>query len=197
MADPTLSRRSWLSALGAASAASLAVGTPSEAQALSLLRSPEAPAPDRVVPSYCELCFWNCGLLAEAKGNRILALRGHPDYPNARGKLCARGNAGAAAVRDENRLAYPMVRVGARGEGKFERVGWRTAYRTIAQAFAKSKRPMAPSPSRYSITDAAVPCCVECWSPTAARITPRPPTPVQGRPRCGLLPDLRRKAVEP
>lgn len=134
-----LSRRSWLGGLGAAGAAGLTLATPDDAQAFSLLRSPEAPMPDRVVPSYCELCFWNCGLLAEAKGNRILALRGHPDYPNAQGRLCARGNAGAAAVRDENRLSYPMVRVGPRGEGKFERVGWKTAYRTIAQGFQRIK----------------------------------------------------------
>ncbi len=146
MADGShqLSRRSWLGGLGGASAAGLGLATPREAQAFSLLRSPEAALPDRIVPSYCELCFWNCGLLAEVKGNRILNLRGHPDYPNAQGRLCARGNAGAAAVRDEDRLAYPMVRVGARGEGKFERVGWKTAYRTVAQGLQRIKAEHGP-----------------------------------------------------
>ncbi len=134
-----LSRRSLLGGLGAATGAGLTLGTASEAQAFDFLRSPEAPVADRLVPSYCELCFWNCGLLAETKGNRVLALRGHPDYPNSQGRLCARGNAGAAAITDVDRLRFPMVRVGARGEGRFERVGWKTAYRAIAQGFQRIK----------------------------------------------------------
>ncbi|HQP35027.1 MAG TPA: molybdopterin-dependent oxidoreductase [Polyangiaceae bacterium] len=136
---PNLSRRGWLGGVAATAAAGATLTSSSEAQAFSLLRSPEAVVADRVVPSYCELCFWNCGLLAEVKGNRILSLRGHPDYPNAQGRLCGRGNAGAASVIDRDRLKYPMVRVGARGEGRFERVGWKTAYRTIAQGFQRIK----------------------------------------------------------
>jgi len=38
-----------------------------------------------------------------------------------------------------DRLKYPMVRVGRRGEGKFQRVGWPVAYRTIAEGFKKIK----------------------------------------------------------
>jgi len=134
-----MSRRALLGGVGAGVAVCATAASESEAQAFQLLRSPEAPVPDKAIPSYCELCFWNCGLVADVKSNRILALRGHPDYPNAQGRLCARGNAGAAAVLDEDRLSYPMVRTGARGEGKFERVGWKTAYRTIAQGFQRIK----------------------------------------------------------
>ena len=130
-----LSRRSWLKIAGAGSAAGLVTTMGPDAQAFSLLRRPEAPTADAQIPSFCELCFWNCGLLADVKGNRVLALRGHPDYPNSRGKLCGRGNAGAGFVRDPDRLKYPMVRVGKRGEGKFQRVGWKVAYETIARGF--------------------------------------------------------------
>jgi thiosulfate reductase/polysulfide reductase chain A len=140
-----MSRRHLLGALGSAGAAAAVTAKASDAHAFSVaLRSDEAPQADRQVPSYCELCFWNCGLIASVKGNRVLELRGHPDYPNAQGKLCARGNAGAAAIRDEDRLAYPMIRTGARGEGKFERVGWKTAYQTIAQAFRQIKGRFGP-----------------------------------------------------
>ncbi len=130
-----LTRRRWLQIAGASSAVGAITTTSVDARAFSLLRSPEAPVADASIPSYCELCFWNCGLVAHVKGNQVLSLSGHPDYPTAQGRLCGRGNAGAGFVRDDDRLKYPMVRVGKRGEGKFRRVGWKTAYQTIARGF--------------------------------------------------------------
>jgi thiosulfate reductase/polysulfide reductase chain A len=135
-----LSRRELLKAAGA-TAAGLAVtgGAAGQAQAFSLLPPPRALPAEREVPSFCEICFWNCGLVAHVRHNRVLHLTGHPRHPGAQGKLCGRGNAGAASVTDPDRLRYPMIRTGKRGEGKFERVGWPTAYRTIAEGFAKIK----------------------------------------------------------
>jgi thiosulfate reductase / polysulfide reductase chain A len=134
----SFSRRTWLKSVAAASAAASATAS-TTASAFRVLRSPEA-APDlRQVPTFCELCFWNCGLVAHAHGNRVHHLTGHPDHPAARGKLCGRGNAGAAVVTDPDRLRYPMVRTGKRGEGRFERVGWPTAYRRIAEGMQRIK----------------------------------------------------------
>ena len=139
-----LSRRQLLrlTALGAASGA--LVGAPRAAHAFRLLRRDYAAAPEREVPSFCEICFWRCGLKARVKGNRVLSLRGHEDYPNAAGKLCGRGHTGAAFLADSDRLKHPMVRVGERGEGRFERVGWKSAYRLIAQGFARIRERHGP-----------------------------------------------------
>jgi thiosulfate reductase/polysulfide reductase chain A len=57
----------------------------------------------------------------------------------SRGKFCSHGNTGASFLRDGVRLKYPMVRVGRRGEGRFERTDWSTAYRLIAERFGKIK----------------------------------------------------------
>jgi thiosulfate reductase/polysulfide reductase chain A len=138
----SLSRRSLLKGLGlttAATAGAFAGGYPSEAKAFGVLPTPYGLEAEREIPSYCEICFWNCGLVAHVRKNRVLHLSGHPDYPNAKGKLCGRGNAGPGFVRDEDRLKYPLRRVGKRGEGRFERIGWKTAYRLIAEGFAKIK----------------------------------------------------------
>jgi thiosulfate reductase / polysulfide reductase chain A len=139
-----LSRRQLLrlTALGAAGGATL--GAAREAHAFRLLRRDYAVAHEREVPSFCELCFWSCGVKARVKGNRVLSLRGHEDYPNAMGRLCGRGNAGAAFLADADRLKHPMVRVGERGEGRFERVGWKTAYRHIARGFARIRERYGP-----------------------------------------------------
>jgi thiosulfate reductase/polysulfide reductase chain A len=140
MADETngIARRSFLKGAAAGLAAGGAA-LPRAARALDLLPQAEAPAPEREVPTFCELCFWNCGAVARVRKNRVLSLRGHPAYPTARGKLCGRGNAGAGFVVDEDRLKHPMIRTGKRGEGKFRRAGWKEAYQVIAKGFADIK----------------------------------------------------------
>lgn len=139
-----VTRREWLKWTIAGSAAGVATAPSSKAQAFSLLRTPEALPAESRVASYCELCFWNCGLVAHVRKNRVLHLEGHAGYPTARGKLCGRGMAGAAFLRDADRLRYPMVRVGRRGEGKFERVGWKVAYETIARGFGHIREKHGP-----------------------------------------------------
>ena len=140
-----VSRRGFLrAAVSAGASAPLLLSSVEEAKAFSLFPTPEAPEPDRTVSTFCELCFWNCGLQARARKNRVLSLEGHPDYPTSRGKLCGRGNAGAGFLRDRDRLKHPMVRTGNRGEGRFERVGWSTAYRIIAEGFEKIRSRYGP-----------------------------------------------------
>ncbi len=138
------SRRDLFKSVGAAATAGLLTAHAHQASAFELLPTPEALPAEKEIPSICEVCFWNCGLIAHVRKNRVLAVSGHPDYPNARGKLCARGNAGPTFVTDPDRLKYPMVRTGKRGEAKFERVGWPTAYRTIAQGFARIRDKYGP-----------------------------------------------------
>ena len=50
---------------------------------------------------------------------RVLEVRGHPDYPNARGKLCGRGNAGPGFFRDP--ASQLTSRLGGPGNGRSKR----------------------------------------------------------------------------
>jgi len=136
--SPKLSRRRFLGTIAAGAAAGAAVA-PGRAEAFGLAQPEDGLAPDREVPTFCELCFWNCGVVARVRKNRVLALEGHPRYPNANGKLCGRGQAGAGFVVDEDRLKAPMIRTGKRGEGRFRRAGWGEAYEVIAEGFRKIK----------------------------------------------------------
>jgi thiosulfate reductase / polysulfide reductase chain A len=47
--------------------------------------------PDRVVPTFCELCFWKCGVLAYVKDDKVYKIEGNPKHPLSNGMLCPRG----------------------------------------------------------------------------------------------------------
>ena len=104
MASRRWTRKDFLRAATAGVSTAAVVGAADDAEALSLLRVPEGLPAEQEIPTWCELCFWNCGVIAKVRKGRVLSLVGHPDYPTSRGKLCGRGNAGAAAQRDEDRL---------------------------------------------------------------------------------------------
>jgi anaerobic selenocysteine-containing dehydrogenase len=45
------------------------------------------------VKSTCCYCGVGCGVLIETEGERIIGVRGDPDHPANRGRLCTKGNA--------------------------------------------------------------------------------------------------------
>ena len=92
------------------------------------------------IPSICEMCFWRCGILGNVdKHGKLLKIDGNPVHPLTHGRLCARGNAGHKLAYDPDRLKYPLLRVGERGEGKFKRVTWDEALDFFAEKLLQIK----------------------------------------------------------
>ncbi len=83
------------------------------------------------VATLCEMCVNKCAALARVENGVITKLNPNPKFPKSKNMLCARGNAGIQSVYDPDRLKYPMIRVGEKGEGKFMRVTWDEAYEAI------------------------------------------------------------------
>ncbi len=54
-------------------------------------------------------------------------------------RACARGRAYRQRVYSEERLKFPMKRVGERGEGKFERISWEEAFDEVVQELQRVK----------------------------------------------------------
>lgn len=79
-------------------------------------------------PSYCEMCFWKCGVDAYTVNGVLRKLEGNKLNPNNLGHICAKGNAGIHSTYDPDRVQYPMLRVGKRGEGKWKKISWDEAY---------------------------------------------------------------------
>ena len=62
-------------------------------------------------------------------------LRGNPDHPFTQGGLCVKVNPYLDWASSPDRLLHPLRRVGAKGEGRFERISWDDAFREMAERF--------------------------------------------------------------
>jgi anaerobic selenocysteine-containing dehydrogenase len=93
-----------------------------------------------LVPTACFNCEAGCGLLAyvDKETRTMRKLVGNPFHPASRGRNCAKGPATLNQVEDEDRVLYPMKRVGARGAGKWERVSWDSVLDDIAARMRKA-----------------------------------------------------------
>ncbi|GAA6490062.1 molybdopterin-containing oxidoreductase family protein [Gordonibacter urolithinfaciens] len=72
----------------------------------------------------CTGCHQRCGAVVYAEGNRIVRIEGDPDSPYSKGAFCGSGITQRFIHEDAKRVAKPLRRAGARGEGKWEEIGW-------------------------------------------------------------------------
>ncbi|MGD8989281.1 MAG: molybdopterin-dependent oxidoreductase, partial [Syntrophobacterales bacterium] len=122
-----ISRRSFLKWSGAATAATV-VG--SKTPVLHALVPSNKNTADGKVEhhfSTCDMCLNKCGLVARVENGVVTKLDPNQKFLKSRGMLCARGNAGIAQLYDPDRLKYPLLRKGKRGEGKWQRLSWNEA----------------------------------------------------------------------
>ena len=84
VANKDVSRRNFLT--GAAATAACLTAE-SRAGAFSLMSLPDDLPAEHEVPTFCELCFWNCGVVARTRKGRVLSLAGHKEYPTSAGRL--------------------------------------------------------------------------------------------------------------
>ena len=139
----TITRRGFMGTVGATGALGLAgVSRPLRAQ----VRPTGWRGTRRVkkIATICEMCFWRCGVLASVADGKVLRVEGNPDHPMTQGRLCARGNAGTALLYDRDRLKWPLMRIGNRGEGKFKRVTWDEALDFLANKLKNLKQEHGP-----------------------------------------------------
>src|SRR4051812_11147362 len=80
-------------------------------------------------------CPDTCGLVVTVQDGKAVQLRGDKDHPFTRGFLCQKVSHYLDRVYHRDRLLYPMQRVGPKGEGRFERISWEEAIRTIVERF--------------------------------------------------------------
>jgi anaerobic selenocysteine-containing dehydrogenase len=76
-------------------------------------------------------------MLVQVENGRATRLRGDPNHPVTQGFLCGKVAQYLEREYSPDRLLYPQRRVGAKGEGRFERITWDEALDTIAARLGK------------------------------------------------------------
>ncbi len=96
--------------------------------------------------SVCALdCPDTCSLLIDIDdAGRGSKLRGNPEHPVTRGFLCGKVARYLERNYHPDRLMHPLRRVGAKGEGRFERITWDEALDTIASRLTSAAREFGP-----------------------------------------------------
>ncbi|MEJ5367631.1 MAG: molybdopterin-dependent oxidoreductase [Bryobacteraceae bacterium] len=83
--------------------------------------------------SVCALdCPDCCAIVVETDGGRATRLRGDPAHPVTQGFLCAKVARYLEREYHPQRLLHPLRRTGAKGEARFEPIGWDEALDQIA-----------------------------------------------------------------
>jgi anaerobic selenocysteine-containing dehydrogenase len=92
-----------------------------------------ASAAERIVRAACPHdCPDTCALHVTVRDGRAVKVSGDPAHPTTHGALCAKVSRYAERTYGAGRLLRPMKRVGRKGEGRFEPVGWNEALDDIA-----------------------------------------------------------------
>jgi anaerobic selenocysteine-containing dehydrogenase len=78
-------------------------------------------------------CPDTCSILTTVEDGKAIAVRGNPDHPFTRGRLCVKVNNYEERVYSDKRVLYPLKRVGSKGSKQFQRISWDEAIETIAK----------------------------------------------------------------
>src|SRR4051794_910673 len=105
-----------------------------------------------VVETACPLdCPDACSLAVTVQNGKIVTIDGSQKNPVTNGYICAKVRKFDQRVYGVDRILYPGVRKGRKGDGRFTRVPWEEALELVAAKFEEAKtRDGAPSILPYS-----------------------------------------------
>src|SRR5581483_7107026 len=87
----------------------------------------ESRVADMWTKTTCGYCSVGCGMLVGTREGRPVAVRGNPEHPVNRGKLCPKGLSEHHTLAAKTRAQYPLLRK----DGRLTRVSWDEALDTM------------------------------------------------------------------
>src|SRR5690348_4146481 len=109
---------------------------PSDGRSAQPPRSHEPPlgGPASIVETACPLdCPDSCSLAVTVQRGKVINIDGSMKNPVTEGYICAKVRKFGERVYGADRLLYPAVRNGRKGEGRFKRVSWNEALELIVE----------------------------------------------------------------
>lgn len=94
------------------------------------------------IPTSCNMCFNNCGILAHRVDGVVVKLEGNPNSPVGGGRICGKGAAGIMQLYDKDRLKKPMKRTNPK-KGRdidpgWQEISWDEAYDTLVEKYGEA-----------------------------------------------------------
>lgn len=109
------------------------------AQAMSQQRIAE----DEWVPTLCDMCYNKCGILVRREDGLAVEIKGNPDHPNNKGKVCGKAFAGLMGLYNPYRVKTPLKRTnpqkGIGVDPGWKEISWDEALDTVAKRLRKIK----------------------------------------------------------
>ncbi|MCX7142327.1 MAG: molybdopterin oxidoreductase family protein [Proteobacteria bacterium] len=118
-------------------------------------KHPDSGMERKVVKAACPHdCPDTCGMHISVENGVAVKVEGAKDMPFTQGTLCTKVARYLDRTYSKDRVLYPMKRLGAKGEGKFQRISWDEALDTIAAKFKEIAAfdPQGILPSSYAGT---------------------------------------------
>ena len=118
-------------------------------------KHPESGIARKIVKAACPHdCPDTCGMHISVENGVAVKVEGAKDMPFTQGTLCTKVARYLDRTYSKERVLHPLKRVGAKGEGKFERITWDEALATIAAKFKEiaAVEPQAILPCSYAGT---------------------------------------------
>ncbi|HEV2986584.1 MAG TPA: molybdopterin-dependent oxidoreductase [Vicinamibacterales bacterium] len=96
--------------------------------------------PASVVETACPLdCPDACSLAVTVQHGKVITIDGSHKNPVTEGYICAKVRKFGARVYGPDRLRYPAVRTGRKGEGRFKRASWDEALQIVVEQMQRAK----------------------------------------------------------
>jgi anaerobic selenocysteine-containing dehydrogenase len=100
----------------------------------------ELAGPSSVVETACPLdCPDACSLAVRVQRGRIVEIDGSDKNPVTGGFICAKVRKFGERVYGADRLLFPAIRVGRKGQGQFKRISWDEAFEVLVDRFRRAK----------------------------------------------------------
>lgn len=101
-------------------------------------------------PAICCGCSQQCGLRVRLTASRVTRITGDRHHPSSAGFICPKGAHAHELHYHADRVHTPLKRVGARGGGRWQPIGWDQALDEIAAKLAALAAESGPETVAYS-----------------------------------------------
>ncbi len=125
----------------------------SESGAMQASQASPGTKNSQAVFTFCHLCPGHCSVKAIVEDGRVVDME--PDLESGFSSEQCPLKKGRHAIPEvlyhRDRLIYPQKRIGARGEGKWQRISWDEALETIAGQFKSLKEKYGPTALAFGL----------------------------------------------